>query len=273
MNLSFSTNEMWLNGLVSLGYFLALVLIRIILLRWVNRLTWSSAEVKRIWIVSIRNGFVLLFIFGLLVIWAHELRSVALSLAALAVAIVLAFKELFLCLSGGFLRASSRSFGLGDRIEIQGIRGDVIDENLFVTTLLEVGPGQLGQSYTGRAVTFPNSLLLSHLAINESYTDDFVLHPFIVPLNSKDDWKRAEKVLLSAAQAECASYLSEAQRHFAHISYTRGLETPVAEPRVTVHLPSPDRIDLLVRIPAPARKRGRVEQAILRRYLEEIPSA
>ena len=41
------------------------------------------------------------------------------------------------------MRATSRSFKLGDRIEIGDYRGDVIDYNLFTTTILETGPGKL----------------------------------------------------------------------------------------------------------------------------------
>ena len=257
----------------SMVWLLVLLLGRYFAFQWLNRFTFPSAEDKRRWIVSIRNVFFVLLLAGLMMIWATELRSIALSLAAVAVALVLALKEIFLCVSGGFVRTSSRAFGIGDRIEVAGIRGDVIDENLLVTTLLEIGPGELSHQYTGRSVTFPNSMLFNHPVTNETYTDDYVLHPFIVPMKFGDAWQKAEQILLSVAREECAPFLKEAQKHMDEIGRKRSLETPDAHPRVTLHLPEPGRIDLLVRIPAPARKKGRIEQLIIRRFLDEMGKA
>jgi len=45
------------------------------------------------------------------------------------------------------------------------------------------------------------------------------------------------------------------------------LDAPSVEPRVSIHLPEPGRVDLLLRIPSPAHRVSRVEQAILRRFL------
>ena len=50
-----------------------------------------------------------------------------------------------------------------------------------------------------------------------------------------------------------------------------GLDLPDVAPRVMVSLPSPGQVDLSVRIPVPARSRGRIEQKILGRFLSEHP--
>jgi hypothetical protein len=42
------------------------------------------------------------------------------------------------------------------------------------------------------------------------------------------------------------------------------------EPRVSIQLPEPGRVTLLARIPCPARKKGRMEQTILRRFLADF---
>jgi hypothetical protein len=40
------------------------------------------------------------------------------------------------------------------------------------------------------------------------------------------------------------------------------------DPHVTVKVPKPDELALVVRLATPARKKGQVEQAIVRRFLE-----
>jgi hypothetical protein len=47
------------------------------------------------------------------------------------------------------------------------------------------------------------------------------------------------------------------------------LEAPSPEPRITIQLPEPLKMHLVLRLPAPARWRSRVEQAILSRDLRK----
>lgn len=256
---------------VTLVLLVSLLAFRFAALRAIQTAQLPSSQMRRRWIVITRNLSVLLFMFFTIIVWAAELKTFALSLVAVAAAIVIATKELLLCISGSILRSSSDIYSIGDRIEIDDLRGDVVDFTLFTTTLLEVGPGDTSHQHTGRAVVIPNSLLLSHPVVNETYTDDYVLHTLTVPLRSEDDWHRAERSLLEAAEQECTPFMADAKKHFERINRETGLEAPKTDPRVSVQVPEPGRIDLLLRVPVPARRKGRVEQAILRRFLDRHP--
>lgn len=247
---------------------LAMVLIaRLVLMRGVTHSASLTVETKRRWILMIRNVMAAVFVIGLAFIWAHELSTFAVSLVAIAVALVLATKELILCLSGTVLRAGSNAFTLGDRIEISGTRGNVIDQNLLATTVLEIGPGHSSSQYTGRAVVFPNSLLLGHPLINETYLKEYIVHVMTFPLMMQDDWQVAEKLLLDIALNECMPFMEEARVHMKQLEGKAWLDAPSVEPRISIHLPEPGRIDLLLRIPSPAHRTSRLEQVILRRFL------
>ncbi len=248
---------------------LAIVLVaRLVLARAILRSEALSIETRRRWVLTTRNGLALIFMIGLVFIWFHELSTFAVSLVAIAVALVLATKELILCLSGTVLRAGTNAYTLGDRIEIVGTRGNVIDQNLLATTVLEIGPGRTSSQYTGRAVIFPNSLLLSHPVINETFMKEYVVHIVTIPLTSQDDWQQAEKLLLDIATNECAPFMQEARQHMKQLEGKAWLDAPSVQPRVSIQLPEPGRINLLLRIPAPAHRTSRLEQAILRRFLQ-----
>jgi small-conductance mechanosensitive channel len=247
-----------------------LLVIKKLLLRAVLRLESQQPEVRRRWVVNIRNASLVVMLLGLMMIWAEPLHTLAVSFIALAVALVIATKELIICVSGAVVRAVSKAYSVGDRIDIAGKRGDVVDQSLFTTTLLEIGPGQSSHQYTGRAIVIPNSLLLNTPLINETFTHDYVLHVFCVPLTSGDDWQRAEQLLLEAAQIECSPFLEQARIYMKSIESQHGLDSPTVAPRVTLQIPEPGKINLLLRIPAPSRRKGRLEQAILRRYLSEL---
>ena len=253
----------------------AFLLVGVFALRWlvlrhIRRATGLDIDLRRRWMIQVRNAAFLVLLLGLIIIWGSELRAVALSIVAIAAAVVLALKELIMCLSGAVVRATSDSFEIGDRVEIGTLRGDVFDHTLLTTVLLEVGPGQMTHQHTGRNVVIPNSLLLTQPVINETSANEYVFHSFVVPLRLEDDWRAVEKALLKEARAECAPWLDDARKHIELVGRDRGYEVPAVEPRVTVQLPEPGRIGLVVRVPAPARRKGRVQQAILRRVVSDV---
>lgn len=262
--------ENWMqHAIASLAFVLIIVLLRTALVRLIVSRQSITVENRRRWLVNIRNGIIFALIIGLIIIWASELRHVALSLAAIAVAIVIATKELLLCFSGAFFRASTNAYTVGDCISVNELRGDVIDQNLFGTTILELGPGQNTRQYTGRTVILPNSLLLTHPVISETYMGEYIVHFITIPLSVRDDWRQAEAVLLRIAGEECAPFVEAARRHMVSLEKKHWIDTPSVDPRVTFYLHDPGIVKVLLRVPAPARKKGRVEQAIIRRFLEE----
>lgn len=226
-----------------------------------------SAETRRRWAVTIRNSLLVVFIAGMVLIWAPQLQTLAVSLFAIAVALVIATKEFIDCLCGSGLRVLTKAYAVGDRIEIGGTRGNVVDVNMLTTTVLEIGPGQTSHQYTGRASVIPNSMLLRNPVTNEMYSQDYRLHIITVPLSTDDDWQTAEKLLLEAAYEECRPFLEDAKQYMKTLEGRSWLDAPSVEPRVTYQLPEPGRINLLLRIPCPAQFPSRLEQVILRKFL------
>lgn len=256
------------NAAVTVVVLLLLLITRKIVLRAIFSDT-TPPDVRRRIEVNSRNG---VFVAALLVgffIWAEEIRTLAISAFAVAAAIVLATKELIMCVSGSLLRSGASAFEVGDRIEVGAHRGDVIDVSLLTTRLVEIGPGQATHQHTGRTISLPNSLFLTQPVINETYTDEYVLHVFTVPIAATDPWEDAERALLEASRACCAAYLDDARLHFDQMVGRHALEPVQVEPRVSIRKAEPGRIDLIVRIPTPARQKGRIEQKIVRQFLRE----
>jgi small-conductance mechanosensitive channel len=257
------------NGIVTIAVLLLLLVVRKVVLRAVISREMPP-EIRRRIEVSSRNAvFGAVFLVAFFV-WAEEIRTLALSAFAVAAAIVLATKELIMCISGSLFRSSARSFSVGDRIEVGTFRGDVIDTSMLTTRLVEIGPGQASHQHTGRMISLPNSVFLTQAVINETYTDQFVLHTFTIPISSSDPWETAERLLLESANEECTPYLEMARTHFDQMVGRHSLEAVQVEPRVSIRKVEPGRIDLIVRIPSPARRKGRVEQAIIRRFLRAM---
>lgn len=234
----------------------------------IRRTDWETPESQRRWLVMIRNVAVLLFLLCLVVVWAAQLRTLALSVVGFAVAIVLVTKELIMCATGSFVRSSSGIVRIGDRIEFKGLRGEVIDLSVLTTRIMEIGPGHDSQQMTGRVLIVPNSIFLTEAVFNENLTSMFGVHSLIVPLPVEADWRTAEQNLLQAAEEICSPYLDSARRHIGHLNQRQGIDVPSVEPRVGIRLANPKEIHLILRFPYRARQKSLLEQSILRRYLE-----
>ena len=264
LELLFADETLARNVVASVLLLLVVLIVRAGAMRFVRRHEASTDAVRLRWAAGIRNLTLLAVGLGLATIWAQEIQGFALSVAAVAVALVIATKELILCISGSVLRATSGAFAIGDRVEVKGVRGDVIDRTLFTTTVLEIGPSH---QRTGRAVVLPNSLFLTDAVVNESFTDNYVLHVVAVPLAADANLEAQEVALLAAAREVCAGFLGPARRNLGARARAHGLTPFSVDPRVTIQLPEPGKITLLLRVPTPSRERGRTEQLILRRYL------
>jgi small-conductance mechanosensitive channel len=229
-----------------------------------------ALEKKRRYLVNLNTLLTFVFLCSIFVIWTDELRSLVFSLTAILVALVIATKEFLMNFFGGLFKMTQNSFHVGDRIEVDGVRGDVIDRTFLATTLMEIGPGKKTHQLTGRSVVIPNSVFLSKTVINESYLKNFVLHTFNITISNKDDWERAESILLERCHHYCGEFFEAAQTYLNRLHLKSHLEVPVLKPRVHINILDHEKLELITRITAPAAIKGRIEQKIVKDFLREF---
>lgn len=231
--------------------------------------SWLSRETKLRAAVFWRNFSLFIAIISLIFVWRAELRAAALSLAALSVAMVLAFKESFTSVLGYIHRTTSGSFGFGDVIEINGIKGEVIDQTLLSTSVLEMSEEHL---FTGKVVQFPNSFYVMHAMKNYSRLGDYQLGMVSIPLASGSDHETARHVLAEVARSVCSEYVAPAEIALRELEGEQFIVMPSAEPRVSIRLGEGGKVTLLLRFPCLARERTRTEQELLSKYLARMSS-
>lgn len=216
---------------------------------------------------AMRYGLALLLVIFLIAVWADVIRSMAIVASAVAVALVLASKELLMCIMGWWVKMTSDAFHIGDRIEIGDVKGDVMDYGLLTTTLLRVGTDSHDEFRTGTIVTVPNSAMLSSAVHNLTHSSNFKWEEIEVRVGEYDDWSKAEAALLAAAQEETAEYLDEVREHIAAMEKRFAFHAIQADPRVFVSPDDDGGLLLSLRLPVPVRGARHVEDRIMRSYL------
>jgi hypothetical protein len=215
----------------SLTLIVALLIVRAIAGHAIRSRTDAAPHLQRRWTASVRNLLLLLGVIGLVLIWAPQLRTFALSLTAVAVAIVVATKELILCLSGSFLRASTRAFNVGDWIEVAGVRGEVIDVNVFATTLQEFEQAPHSFAHTGRTIVVPNSAFLSSPIRNQTALREHTYHHFAMTLEPDMNVFAHRTMIEEVVRKHYAPYREQAARANAAIERRIGSDLPDPDAR------------------------------------------
>jgi small-conductance mechanosensitive channel len=225
MDLDFEFEDLALLDMAaSLALLAVLFAARHLAIRFIKNKTDAAPHLQRRWAAGIRNLFLFLALIGLALIWAPQLRTVALSLTAVAVAVVVATKELILCFSGSFMRASSRAFAVGDWIEVAGVRGEVIDHDIFVTTLQEFDSPPHSFRPTGRTAVVPNSAFFGSPIRNYTSQREYVFHTFSVTVEPAINVFDNRQLIESIVQKHYAPHQERASRSHAVIERGSGID-------------------------------------------------
>ena len=270
-----NTIQQWLHGLpiraevIESVLMVAAVLIMrsVLLTTHFRRHPDLNIEDKRRSLVLSRNLTLMLVLLGLAMIWAAQIQTLALSMFAVAAAIVVATKELIMCLSGSILRSVTKQYSVGDYIEVNGLRGRVVDINLLNTLMMQIGPNPLVGQLSGKTLSFPNSLLLSHYVRRDNILGPYVIHTVEIPVPIHLDSDAVIPNLKQVLEPLCAPYVPEISRYLDAVQAEKLFITPAAQPRVT-RVPHDDKIyNIIVRYASPVSKRLEIQQAVLDEFL------
>jgi small-conductance mechanosensitive channel len=224
------------------------VVIRRLAERSLRRENEFLSEHRRRLLSNLRNGLVFVVLIGMVLIWAPSLRSFALSLTAFAVAFIIATKELILCLSGAFLRAVSTSFRVGHWVEVHQIRGEVIDISLLTFTVQEVYADGRLHEFTGRTVTFPNSVLLNSVVTNENFYNRYVFHRFRLYMDVSIDPQPVINAVRVSLVNDMSPHMEVAKRYNSLIERKASLDIMGVDP--ILRLESRDDTKVLLEVTA-----------------------
>ena len=202
-------------------------------------------------------------------IWLTGLTSLATFLGLLSAGLAIALGDLVTGLAGWVFILTRRPFEVGDRIEIAGHRGDVIDQRPFAFSLVEIGNWVDADQSTGRIIHIPNGKVLKESLSNYTQGFDYVWHEIPVMVTFESDWEKSKALLEEIVNRE-AEVLSDsaarrvrmaAQRYYIVFSkLTPIVYTSVADSGVV----------LTLRFLCQARRRRGTSQAIWESILREF---
>jgi small-conductance mechanosensitive channel len=151
-----------------------------------------------------------ILILGLLSIWFDDPNRLATAAGLFTAGLAFALQRVITSIAAYFVLLRGKSFNVGDRITMGGVRGDVIALDFIQTTIMEMGepPGEQADApamwvharqYTGRIVTLTNDKIFDQPVYNYSREFPFIWEEMQLPISYKDKRDKAEQILLEVA--------------------------------------------------------------------------
>jgi len=207
-------------ALFTLVFLLVLWLVREALHRLIRALMRGRVNARaRFWAhQSLNLAAAFLLLLGVLSLWFNQPRQLSTVVGLMAADLAFALQRVVTALAGYVVLLRGKTFNMGDRISMGGVRGDVIALDFIQTTILEMGQPPEMQSalppswvtirqYTGRIVTITNDKIFDKPVYNYTREFPYVWEEMDIPIPYAADRACAERILL-----ECA------ERHTMHIN-------------------------------------------------------
>lgn len=212
----------------------------------------------------------------LAVVWRAFAGRVGVVLGLATAGLAFAMQEVVGAVAGWFNILSGRIFRVGDRIEMGGVRGDVIDITPLRTKVMEIGSAHSrdtpvqGRQYTGRIVAISNKATFTEPLYNYSAAFEFIWEELTVPVAHGSDWEVAERILTEEAERVSAS--AGAQEAIRQMARRYPVPRAEVEPRVYARA-TDDYLELSARFVVPVRTARTVKDELTRTVLERFRAA
>lgn len=254
---------------VTLLVILCVALIRRLMLSRIRGEATLLTDKQRKWMSITKNGASVFLLLSVIIIWQQEISQFAFSVAAISVAIVVAAKEIILCFTGSIQRASSRAFRIGDWIEVGNLTGEVIEHNMMSTVIQEIDLPHGQYHYTGKTVTFPNSLFFTSPVKNLNFMKRYVFHNINIVIPDFANVFPLVGQLTERVHELQSDFIDVARRYHSVIQKHSGVDLPKVEPLIEVLTNASGDQVVQIMVFCPTEKARGLEQKIRHYFMDQ----
>ncbi len=274
-----SVQAQYTSELRSLALRLGLLVIVLAAVIGVSEL-WRRAILRYVPDARRRHQFLLLrrivvyFLIAIIIAFAFatELGSLATFAGLLTAGIAVALQNVILSVAGYFFLIGKHGVRVGDRVQVQGVTGEVIDIGLVRLHLMELGPGGADAQPTGRVVVFSNSVVFQSGGgfFRQIPGTNFVWHQITLTLAAESDYRSVEERLVGAVEKVFGEYrdkMEHQRKRMQHALSTVAVDSLRPQSRLRL---TQSGLDVVIRYPLELEKAAEVDDRITREVMDAI---
>ena len=131
----------------------------------------------------------------LTIVFNDRLGQLTVVFGVVGAGVAFALQEVIASFAGWIAISSGQFYKPGDRVQLGGIMGDVIDISILRTTVMEIGAWVKADQYNGRIVRIANSFVFKEPVFNYSADFAFVWDEITIPVKYGSDHRLARQIL------------------------------------------------------------------------------
>lgn len=143
----------------------------------------------------------LLTIVLIAIIYSDKLKGLSVALGVAGAGIAFALQEVIVSFAGWLAIIFGNFYKTGDRVQLGGVKGDVMDIGVLRTTVMETGQWVDGDLYNGRIVLIANSYVFKEPVYNYSGEFPFLWDEIKIPIQYGSNYEKTREILLSIGTA------------------------------------------------------------------------
>jgi len=196
----FITHHIGLNAetfskvIVSVLIIVFLSVVRLAILKVVWRRT-EDVKVRYQWKRSLSMTLPFIGLLMVAAVWIKAFEEFGTFLGLFTAGIAIALKDPLTNLAGWLFIIFRKPFNVGDRVQVAGHIGDVIDIRLFQFTILEIGNWVEADQSTGRIVHIPNGKVFLEPQADYSAGFEYIWNEIKVNITFESNWEKAKIIL------------------------------------------------------------------------------
>lgn len=220
--------------------YLAWILLVFFLITWVRKLLKRNLPDEGSIKYKTQKGIEIIgYIFVVLITISYftgSIKDFGLAIGLLTAGITITLQELILSIAGSFYIFFVKVYKPGDRIEINGIKGDVIDIDSIYTTMMEIGEWVSSDNYSGRIVKLSNAFVFKGPVYNYSNDFPFVWDEFNLPIRYGSDTELAKSIVIEVAQEILSEYVKDSISKWQAVVNKYYIEDAQVDPTLAITL-------------------------------------
>ncbi|MBK6487474.1 MAG: mechanosensitive ion channel family protein [Gemmatimonadetes bacterium] len=204
--------------------------------------------------------------------FAGSLSGMFASLSIIGAGIAFALQEVIASAAGRMAMMSGRFYRIGDRVQLGGIKGDVIDVGILRTTIMEIGDWVKGDLYTGRVVRVANSFVFKEPVYNYSGDFGFLWDEITLPVTYGVSHTLARAMLTRVVQEVVGEHVAPAAKEWREMLARFRVEDARLEPMVSLVL-NDNWMEFTARYVVPFDRRRTVKDRLFTRIMDEVDAS
>ncbi|AWG21524.1 transporter [Flavobacterium faecale] len=168
------------------------------------------------------------------IVFSDKLGGFTVALGVAGAGIAFALQEVIASFAGWLAIMFGDFYKTGDRVQLGGIKGDVMDIGVLRTTIMETGQWVDGDLYNGRIVLIANSYVFKEPVFNYSGDFPFLWDEIKIPVSYGSDYDLARKLLLEIGAKVAGDLTQQSKEKWAQLQNKFRLEDAQTDPMVSL---------------------------------------